>query len=44
MYGEALRSLQSDLFHNVKAYAFETLGATMALNMYEVCLCSSYVS
>lgn len=44
MYGEALRNLSSDLSHEVKAYTFETLGATMALNMYEVCLCSSYAS
>ena len=44
MYGEALRNLSSDLSHEVKAYTFETLGATMALNMYEVCLCSSYTS
>ena len=44
MYGEALRNLGSDLSHEVKAYTFETLGATMALNMYEVCLCSSYAS
>ena len=43
-YTEALRNLQSDLSHKVKAYTFETLGATMALNMYEVCLCSSYAS
>ena len=43
-YGEALRNLQSDLSHKVKAYTFETFGATMALNMYEVWLCSSYAS
>ena len=43
-YGEALRNLASDLSHVVKAYTFETLGATMALEMYEVCLCSSYTS
>lgn len=43
-YGEALRNLRSDLSHQVKAWTFETLGATLALNMYEVCLCSSYVS
>lgn len=35
-YGEALRNLSSDLSHKVKAYTFETLGATMALNMYEM--------
>lgn len=40
-YGEALVNLCADLSHAEKAYAFETLGATMALNMYEVCLCSS---
>ena len=40
-YMEALHNLTVDLSHNVKAYTFETLGATMALNMYEVCLCSS---
>lgn len=44
MYGEALRNLASDLSHDVKAYAFETLGATMALNMYEVCFFSSHAS
>lgn len=43
-YGEALRNLASDLSHKVKAYTFETLGATMALEMYEVCLCSFYAS
>lgn len=43
-YTEALRNLTSDLSHKVKAFTFETLGATMALNMYEVCHCSSYVS
>ena len=36
MYGEALRNLSQDLSHPVKAFTFETLGATMALNMYEV--------
>ena len=36
MYGEALRNLSKDLSHPVKAYTFETLGATMALHMYEV--------
>lgn len=41
MYGEALRNLTSDLSHPVKAFTFETLGATMALNMYEVCRCSA---
>ena len=40
-YLEALRNLTSDLSHDVKSIAFETLGATMALNMYEVCLRSS---
>ncbi len=44
LYTEALRNLKNDLSHPVKAYTFETLGATMALNMYEVCLCSSYAS
>ena len=43
-YTEALRNLTSDLSHKVKAYTFETLGATMALEMYEVCLCSSHAS
>ena len=43
-YTEALGNLASDLSHEVKAYTFETLGATMALEMYEVCLCSSYAS
>lgn len=42
-YGEALGNLRSDLSHKVKAFTFETLGATMALNLYEVCRCSSYV-
>lgn len=35
-YVEALRNLTSDLSHDVKSIAFETLGATMALNMYEL--------
>ena len=39
-YTVALHNLNNDLSHKVKAYTFETLGATMALNMYEVCLCS----
>lgn len=39
MYGEALRSLKTDLSHPEKAFTFETLGATLALNMYEVCHC-----
>lgn len=39
-YGEALSNLKTDLSHEVKAYSFETLGATMALNMYEVCFYS----
>lgn len=43
-YGEALRNLNIDLSHKEKQLAFETLGATMALNMYEVCHCSSYPS
>ena len=43
-YVEALQNLSSDLSHNVKSTAFETLGATMALNMYEVCLPSSQSS
>ena len=43
-YVEALRNLTSDLSHDVKRIAFETLGATMALNMYEVCLSSSHSS
>lgn len=41
MYGEALRNLSLDLSHQVKAFTFETLGATLALNMYEVGHCSS---
>lgn len=36
MYGEALRNLSQDLGHPVKNRTIETLGATMALNMYEV--------
>ena len=36
-YGEAIRNLKSDLSHDVKAFTLETLGATMALSMYEVC-------
>ena len=44
MYGEALLNLTKDLSHEEKAFTFETLGATLALNMYEVCLCSSYAS
>ena len=43
-YVEALRNLSSDLSHDVKSTAFETLGATIALNMYEVCLPSSHSS
>lgn len=43
-YGEALRNLRSDLSHKVKAFTFETLGATLALYMYEVCLRSPYIS
>lgn len=35
-YGEALRNLNTDLSHTEKQYTFETLGATMALNMYEM--------
>ena len=38
MYGEALYNLGKDLSHPIKAYTFETLGATMALTMYEVCI------
>ena len=38
MYGDALHNLKTDLSHPVKALTFETLGATMALNMYEVCI------
>lgn len=41
LYGEALRNLNNDLSHPVKAYTFETLGETMALNMYEVCALSN---
>lgn len=36
LYVEALGNLKSDLSHEVKAHTFETLGATMALNMYEM--------
>ena len=43
-YGEALLNLKRDLSHKVKAYTFETFGATMALIMYEVCLGSSSAS
>ena len=43
-YLEALRNLTSDLSHDVKSIAFETLGATMALNMYEVCVRSPHSS
>ncbi|KAK4696615.1 hypothetical protein P7C71_g1331, partial [Lecanoromycetidae sp. Uapishka_2] len=35
MYGEAIRNLKSDLAHPIKAYTIETLGATMALSMFE---------
>ena len=35
-YGEAIRNLKLDLDHREKRYTLETLGATMALNMYEV--------
>lgn len=38
LYGKALRSLRDDLCHPVKAHAFETLGATIALYLFEVCL------
>ncbi|KAL6716263.1 hypothetical protein ACLMJK_005829 [Lecanora helva] len=36
MYSDALSNLSQDLSHPVKAYTFETLGATMALTMYEL--------
>ena len=36
LYTEALHNLNMDLSHPVKAFTIETLGATMALNMYEV--------
>lgn len=36
LYIEALHNLSKDLSHPVKALTFETLGATMALTMYEV--------
>ena len=36
MYIEALRNLAQDLGHDEKRRTIETLGATMALNMYEV--------
>lgn len=38
MYGEALHNLRQDVGHVVKSRTIETLGATMALNMYEVSL------
>lgn len=41
MYGEAIRNLKSDLAHPIKAYTIETLGATMALETFEVCLYTS---
>ncbi len=44
MYGEAIRNLASDLSHEIKAYTLEMLGATMALSMYEVCLCTFFES
>ena len=44
MYGDAIRNLRSDLSHKDKQNTVETLGATMALNMYEVCLFLSYAS
>ena len=36
MYTEALHNLAQDVGHTVKSRTIETLGATMALNMYEV--------
>ena len=36
MYIEALHNLRQDVGHAVKSRTIETLGATMALNMYEV--------
>ena len=36
MYIEALHNLAQDVGHVVKSRTIETLGATMALNMYEV--------
>lgn len=36
MYTEALHNLAQDVGHAVKSRTIETLGATMALNMYEV--------
>ena len=44
MYGEAIRNLKLDLDHKEKRYTLETLGATMALNMYEVCFSYSHLS
>ena len=41
MYSEALHNLAQDIGHTVKSRTIETLGATMALNMYEVGLPSS---
>ena len=38
MYIEALHNLRQDVGHPVKSRTIETLGATMALNMYEVSL------
>ena len=38
MYIEALHNLRQDVGHAVKSRTIETLGATMALNMYEVSL------
>ena len=38
MYIEALHNLRQDVGHVVKSRTIETLGATMALNMYEVSL------
>ncbi len=38
MYVEALHNLAQDVGHDVKSRTIETLGATMALNMYEVSL------
>ena len=41
-YGQALRNMRTDISHPEKRYSFEMLGATMALHMYEVCLCLLY--
>jgi hypothetical protein len=36
LYGVAIRNLKLDIDHREKRYTLETLGATLALNMYEV--------